>query len=559
MADDALKFKVDLVGNMLQELVNSGKAANTAEGNINSLTAAIVEMSDASAKKGGESSFFVFDIAKGADLAIGLVSKLATGMLDLGRRIVDTAAHTQDLNVAIRQTAGPENVDAINAIADSFGDTRFDDDEIKKMILPLLEVGLNEPGTLQLIATAATDIAARNNNDPAAAAEVVDTFKRIQTKREVNEKILKSVGVNEKDFYVALGETLGKNAKTAESLVKAGKIKAEDLQAELLGQIAKRQGGSLGVATDESAKTLSTTLARLENLPDNLFKQLADSPGLALLQERVDRFVNRLSGPDGARIVEVLGGALDRISGYLFGDERGAEKFITAIETGVPKLIVLVEKLSSALKYVVDLTIQVSDKWEVISSIFKHAAAGAATGAAFGTVVAGVGAIPGAAIGAIGGAIVGDINAQKAIEARGEAAAKGLADGMRQGAPLVTDAANELASCATTSVDSALEIHSPSRVLFQRGQMSAEGLASGLESGTDRVESAARQSLADSVLGGGTGRNAGGSSMTVTYAPTYQITGGGDVASQVQRADEQARAEFGRLLDEARSRFGAAA
>ena len=49
---DALKFKVDLVGNMVAELVAGGKAANTAEGGVQALTAAILEIARQMAELG---------------------------------------------------------------------------------------------------------------------------------------------------------------------------------------------------------------------------------------------------------------------------------------------------------------------------------------------------------------------------------------------------------------------------------------------------------------------------------------------------------------------------
>lgn len=204
-ADDVLKFKVDLVGNMVSELVAGGRAANTAEGNVQALTAAILQMTEASQKK-QEHGFFTFDLAEGARLAVDVVKELARGVYDLGKEIVTTAAHAQDLNLGLRLTAGgPEAAKVFAGIADSYSDTRFDDDEIKKLILPALDIGLGKdnPALLQDIITAATDEAARTAND-GKAAEVIDTFQRIHTKREVNAKMLMGLGINEADFYVSL-------------------------------------------------------------------------------------------------------------------------------------------------------------------------------------------------------------------------------------------------------------------------------------------------------------------------------------------------------------------
>jgi hypothetical protein len=165
MADsDALKFRVDLVGNMVQELVASGKAATTAEGGIQALTGAILQMTEAR-NEPKEHGFFTFDLAQGAEMAIHLVETLAEKVFDLGKEIVNTVAQTQDLNLALKLTVGDDNVNGVKELIDSFGDTRFDDDRIKKAVLPLLEVGGGkDKGLLKDIITAGMDIAARTAN-----------------------------------------------------------------------------------------------------------------------------------------------------------------------------------------------------------------------------------------------------------------------------------------------------------------------------------------------------------------------------------------------------------
>ncbi len=503
---DALKFKVDLVGNMVAELVAGGKAANTAEGGVQALTAAILEMTEAGKKK--ESSFFTFDLAKGADMAIGLIGTLAGKVYDLGREIVHAAAGAQDLRVALAQTAGADNVAGINSLADSFGDTRFDDDEIKRMILPLLNVGLGKgnPAILQDIVTAATDTAARLA-DPAATGAVLEAFQRIHTKREVSAKMLLGVGINEQDFYTSLGQTLGTSAKTAEAQVKAGKVRAETLEAELLAAIAKREGGSLGKATDESAKTLGTTLARLENLPENLFKQLADSPGLALLQDRVNNFIDTLSGPAGARIVESLGGALDKVSAYLLGNGDAADKFINAIIEGVPRMVKVLEGLWDILKYVVDTTKDLVDGWDRVKNVLARAGEGAVVGAGVGSLGGGVGAIPGAAIGAVVGAI------HASYENDANAAMPKANDFIWRGGKAVQIDPND----------------------------SIVGAKKGGSLGLDDIASGGR-----------------GGTFAPVYAPVYQISGGAS-EDAIRRVDEGSRVEFARLVDEWRAREGAAA
>jgi len=76
------------------------------------------------------------------------------------------------------------------------------------------------------------------------------------------------------------------------------------------------------------------------------------------------------------------------------------------------------------------------------------------------------------------------------METLGYNAAIGLANGINIGAVEAIGAANDLARQVYNSIQSALDIHSPSRVLMRMGQFTAEGFAEGIEDGMARVEAA---------------------------------------------------------------------
>jgi len=511
MADDALKFKVDLVGNMVQELVASGKAANAAEGNIQALTASILGLTEASKKK-DDHGFFTFDLAEGAKMAVELVTRLAEAVYDLGKEIINVAAETQDLNVALRLTAGADNLEAVEAIAGKYRDTRFDDGDVKRMLLPLLDVGVGKdnPGLLQNIATAATDMAARYA-DPAKAAEVLDAFKRIHTKREVSSKMLLGVGVNEKDFYQSLGETLGRSAAQAEAAVKAGKVRADQLEAELLYQIAQREGGKLGTATDEAAKTLGTTLARLKNIPHNLFEELADSPGLARMQARVDRFIDSMSGEGGKRIVDSLGSAIDSISAKLLGDGDAADKFIATLVDGIPRVVKLFEDLATIISSIAVIIGPIADAIHSVAQADNRYERMKAQGGFVGAVAH----VPFARM------LLSDPD--KPAQAPGA----------------LTTARLGYANDFIWRNGQAIEISPDDNLVgFKKGGSLGLG---------DETNSYQR-----------CGAAGGGVTFSPTYAPVYQLTPG-TTEEQVRQADELNRVALARMLDEAQQRFGARA
>jgi hypothetical protein len=587
--DDALKFKVDLVGNMVQELVASGKAASTAEGGVQALTGAIIELTEASKKK-EEHGFFTFDLAEGAKMAAEFVEGLAEKVYDLGKEIIGTAAHAQDLGVALKLDVGEEGASRVGEIAESFKDTRFGPERIKQELLPLLEVGLgkDDPGLIKDITTAAIDIAARKN-DQAAFGETLAMFQRIHTRDKVNPKMLASLGINDADFFTALGETIGKSKDEAEKAVKAGKVKAETLEAELLGQIAKREGGSLGKGTDESVKTLGTTLERLKRLPEDLFVQLADSPGLKLLEDRADQFINTLSGPAGERVVAVLGGAIDKVGAAILGDGDAADKLVKGISDlseGLPKAIALMGELWDDAKGLLSALSPVMD-W--LASRSQRSGAGQFNtdeSEWFQTDYHGQVAqnLPGggkhvlteeernAAVARGGGAswLDGEVDLnrkavlqlRKEFETGGWQVGNGLAEGIKSAVPVVQDAAKELTSCAIATVDKEAKIQSPSRVMIDRGGYLGEGLAMGMEGSAGRVQSAARASLVDTVMGNATaappaGAQGGPMTFAPTYAPQFTVGPGASVEEAAHRAEEEGRVWFGRMVDEARARLGA--
>lgn len=75
----------------------------------------------------------------------------------------------------------------------------------------------------------------------------------------------------------------------------------------------------------------------------------------------------------------------------------------------------------------------------------------------------------------------------------------GLIAGINSKRGAVMAAARSVASAAASAVNSALKIHSPSRVLVETGQYSDEGLIKGFESKREAVKAAAVASMADPV------------------------------------------------------------
>lgn len=332
----ALDFVINLGGTFAagldkanEKLGNTEKGAKKAqesvgffEGEVGKLSTSLggLKIDFGALASGGH--FFTFDLAEGLKTGVELVSTLVEKFVDLGSEIVHAVAGIQDLNLAVELNVGKEGAEAIDKLAESFKNTRFDDKDIKTALLPLLEEsGMKQSAMFDDLITAATDVAARRNTGAAGAARAIEAFKDIELSPQKMRGALKELAIKQVDFYADLGSLLGVSAKTAEAQTKAGKIQSETLISVALNQIAKREGGALGNATNESAKTLGSTLDRLGALKDNMFERLAGSRGMEAIQGFLDNFIRTLDGPIGTDLVAKIGGAFETLFGDLSGPD----------------------------------------------------------------------------------------------------------------------------------------------------------------------------------------------------------------------------------------------
>ncbi len=166
---------------------------------------------------------------------------------------------------------------------------------------------------------------------------------------------------------------------------------------------------------------------------------------------------------------------------------------------------------------------------------------------------------------------------------------QGLINGINDRRPQVEAAARSVAQAAAASVNSALQIHSPSRLMDQSGRYVDEGLAGGMLKNAGIVKSAAQAAMAHPVAetgagmqdavsrsfsdmragmqGGGrvrsaldgiiasstvnnkTENNSSVSSPTFVYSPTYQVNGRAGRDDIVQ-AGSMGQAEFEKCMKE---------
>jgi len=472
-------------------------------------------------------SLFTLDLAQAVHLAVDAVKALVGAMAELGKEIVKTAAEAQDLNLAVQLDVGERGAGAVQQLADSFANTRFDDDEIRRSLLPLLEQGVTDTALLDDLATAAADVAARRGQGAEGLRSALGAFQRIALKGEVDGRALRELAIGEAAFFQDLGQLLGVSTKRAEELSKAGKVKSETLLSVALNQVAQREGGTLGTASLAAGRTLGATLERLSNLPGNLLKQLADTPGLHRLQNVLDNFIEVLSGPEGERVMREIGNLLAFVAESLFSlvsGEGGLQRItfvVRSIAAGVRTFWEVMQAGSNATLAIVD---GISDAYHAVARAIDNVVD------AIGRSIDRTKDLFSGTLDRVRGLFVGDA-VEEAREA-GRALGEALPEGAQEG----------------------LDARSPSRKMMLLGAGASEGFALGVESGAGGVRSATRRAIVDTALGAsGEGRLLAAPAAATTLSVPVEVNvyaSGRDVEDLAQTVEQGVRVALRRAFDE---------
>jgi len=120
---------------------------------------------------------------------------------------------------------------------------------------------------------------------------------------------------------------------------------------------------------------------------------------------------------------------------------------------------------------------------------------------------------------------VTDVFAGMNLKPSGENAMQGFVDGINAMRSSIITAAQEIADSVKLTINSALDIHSPSRVTEESGEFTGEGFVNGITKMIDRVKAAA-QGLSDTAVEPFATKTAGAISPSgVTHAPVGKAEG----------------------------------
>lgn len=162
----------------------------------------------------------------------------------------------------------------------------------------------------------------------------------------------------------------------------------------------------------------------------------------------------------------------------------------------------------------------------------------------------------------------------------GSFAMAGLRNGIAAGGAAAIAQARSIANQVAATVNSALKIHSPSRVLDQSGQYAGQGLAGGIQKTGALVQKAANESLAQPVMNAGSktleapqfenrssvigdtvsafsgqkqsgnGNNNESASQQFVFSPTYRFEAGTPSKEDMVEANRMSQAEFKKMMKE---------
>lgn len=564
-----IEFNIRITGGAATELKATGAGFNEVdkgakkaaegvkvfEGEVGHLSGELGGLSiNLQALSDGRGSLFAFDLAEGFRAAYEAASFLVEKVIDIGKEAVLAVAGAQDLNFALDKNLGTDGAREINEVADAMERfTRIDGDDVKSALLPLTEQGIGDSKLLGNISAAAADVAARRNTGTAGFRAYVDSLGDIAISG--GKKIdgsLKTLGIAPREFYLRVGESIGKSAKETEALAKAGAFTNTQLLEMAVHLIDIREGGKgVGQTAIESAGTLGGIIDKLRAAPENLLKRLLGSEAMDAVQVKLEGILGALNGPAGVKLVERFGDSMAKaFNSVSTEDVIGALEFVGDV---VGKIV---KGLSLAIQLAADLN-RIGEDREVKDVDFdgrERVVKDGERGERLEQAGVGIGSRILDSIGIGAGAndkilqaqlvredIAGAIDTGRAF---GTNYTDGAVDGIKGGTPKVQEAAVLLAqdTHAAASGPDGLDAHSPSRKGIALGRFYAQGVGLGMNDEAGSLALNATRTISQVVSAGPAGVSSSGGDSGPRQI-VINLPGGG------QRTTDASGPEWVRQMD----------
>lgn len=397
-----------------------------------------------------------------------------------------------------------------------------------------LELGAKDIDVFERLAASA-----RASGQEGDVNGMIQALAKVRVKGVLDSTSLRSLGqagVQRTHLLSALGEHLGLGKDATEeqlsaTLDKKGAGKTKGLQSDIaLPLIQKAIMAGIGESTpgELAAKRADTTAegrgavarARLETKGLELGDKL--SPVLTGLLTEIDEGVQRID-------TKVLAESLTTLIGITKVGFKIGEGVLDTVTGAIGKVVFSVtdaQENAAALK-ARNTEAGVAGPSSLRSGFNKVVSSGA------GMLAGAAASLP---LTPVGGVMVGR-QVQQYVQAKldgaaaGDAYAEGMSEGMLNGQAKVEASAASLAAAPVETVNTEMEIHSPSRVGFRQGEYYAEGVALGQESNASRVAQAGAglSNAAQIGMSGGKGGSGGGGSRRLVL--DVNVTGSGSMTS----------------------------
>lgn len=463
-------------------------------------------------------------------------------------------------------------------------------EHVVEQIQKLISDGFSPKAANKILLAVANTSAVRGKEAGDKLANIFDTLKNKGSLDKGTVRQLAKVGIDTGTVYQILAEKTHKSLDQVKADLKAGRIDA-DLATAAITQAANKKFG--GAAKNKADTDIFILLARAQHAVRALFEDVDIGP----IRGALKNAVSLLEGPGGKALKGAIGGTVGQLIHTIFdpfSGPGGAQRFQLFAHAVMEALAAVTAALKAAAPYVtkfVDIMASLgkvdakgsSGLDKVVGSIkllyyitksFLQLGVGKVGGfgdiaKAFGQMMGGdksKGANPvadkgilGGVLGALGGPSIGaDVAADQpsAFEPVGDQMDAGVIAGIEGGKSGVVNAARNMATAARDAANSALEIHSPSKVFARIGGFVAQGMAQGMNSDTSPAVASASmaQSAANAAVSAPSGSAGGGAFGGASH--TFNITMPSTVhAKDAEGGQEAADAMAQPMTDNARDAF----
>lgn len=366
------------------------------------------------------------------------------------------------------------------------------DDDMKGLARTLLSVGVAEKD-LRATMVGASDLAVITGQNP---QEIAQAFGEVMRRGEINERILRSLKMTEKDALAPLAAALHISTEAVKERMAAGQIKGADSLRSLLQALANRTGGELGGASVEAGSTLLETVKDLQNAGEDLLKGFVMKFGPAVAKG-LGALVEAL-GPEG-ELGGALGGLLDELGTGLAGIDwvGGARALIDVMGQAVG----IAKELAGLIGGALDKALKVTDSLGITDSEGKFLRDDPEVRALNERNLQ------------LSMRRINQFHGARPIAAAlQETATSGLQEGAAARGGGAHEAGRAIGEAAIAGAKEALDAHSPSRKFAELGEYSADGYVEGLRAGGGEIGRAIRDTVSIPAPG--------------TYAPAARGVGG---------------------------------